>query len=180
MIRFALVFLTALICLILPASAMAQQPDTTDEVISRFLIHFEQSSDKLLQLAHEIPEELYSWSPDGEAMSVATAFAHIARYNFTIPSQWLGIDIPPDVNTSTMEEITDKQEIIAILTRSIEHINEEIPGLNNSDLQKTVTIFGDETRGWAALFLLISHMNEHVGQLVAYARINNITPPWSR
>jgi hypothetical protein len=27
---------------------------------------------------------------------------------------------------------------------------------------------------------IIIHANEHMGQLVAYARMNGITPPWSQ
>ena len=41
-------------------------------------------------------------------------------------------------------------------------------------------LYGRRVAGWAVLFQLLSHMNEHVGQSVAYARMNGIAPPWSR
>ena len=41
------------------------------------------------------------------------------------------------------------------------------------------TLYGRRVAGWAVLFQLIAHMNEHVGQSVSYARMNGIVPPWS-
>ena len=38
---------------------------------------------------------------------------------------------------------------------------------------KTVTADGMYLR-------IIVHANEHMGQLIAYARVNGIVPPWSR
>jgi hypothetical protein len=30
------------------------------------------------------------------------------------------------------------------------------------------------------LLQLLAHMNEHLGQSTAYARMNGVTPPWSQ
>jgi len=163
-----------------PFPSTAQHSDFTDEFVNRFLIHFEQSSDKLLQLAEVVPEELYEWSPDGEAMPFATVFTHIARHNYTLPSLWLGVEIPNDIDIDGMEDITDKKEVIEILSRSVDHVKNHIPEVSEEQLTQPVTIFGDDTKGWAALFLLIAHMNEHVGQAISYSRMNGIVPPWSR
>ena len=38
---------------------------------------------------------------------------------------------------------------------------------------------GDYTNTTAVLIAL-SHCNEHLGQLIAYSRMNGITPPWSK
>ena len=39
--------------------------------------------------------------------------------------------------------------------------------------------FGQKMTKRAGLLVLASHSHEHLGQLIAYARSNNITPPWT-
>ena len=41
------------------------------------------------------------------------------------------------------------------------------------------TIFGRQTTKRDACMLTVVHAHEHLGQLIAYARSNGITPPWS-
>jgi uncharacterized damage-inducible protein DinB len=52
--------------------------------------------------------------------------------------------------------------------------------MSEADLTRMTTLYGRDVPGWAVLFQLLSHMNEHVGQSVAYARMNDVVPPWSR
>jgi len=39
--------------------------------------------------------------------------------------------------------------------------------------------FGLKTSRRGAFMLLLSHAHEHLGQAIAYARMNKITPPWT-
>jgi hypothetical protein len=43
-----------------------------------------------------------------------------------------------------------------------------------------VNFFGHDMTTRAVLIILYGHVNEHLGQSVAYARANKITPPWSK
>ena len=62
-----------------------------------------------------------------------------------------------------------------------EHVElaREVAALTERDLSRMTRLYGREVPGWAVLFQLVSHMNEHVGQSVAYARANGVVPPWS-
>ncbi len=51
--------------------------------------------------------------------------------------------------------------------------------MSEADLTRQTPLYGRDVAGWAVLFQLLAHMNEHVGQSVAYARMNGIVPPWS-
>ena len=42
------------------------------------------------------------------------------------------------------------------------------------------TLYGRQVGEWAVLLQLVTHMNEHLGQSIAYARMNGVVPPWSR
>jgi uncharacterized damage-inducible protein DinB len=153
--------------------------DFSGEFTERYYWHFEQSSEKVVSLAETMPEGIYNWSPDGEAMSVARVFMHIARHNYMIPERWLGIPAPDHIEQDKMEEIGDKETVVSMLEESIEHVRSFSGELTDKKLFETVTIFGEETKSWAALMLLITHMNEHAGQSVSYARMNGIIPAWS-
>jgi uncharacterized damage-inducible protein DinB len=163
--------------LISPAVSYSQS--MTESFQDRFLLHFEQSADKLMQLAEAMPEEIYGWSPDGEAMTTARVFMHIARYNYILPSGSLNIEIPGDVDPSVMEEIQDKETVIIELEKSIRHIRNHIARLTEEELRQPAEIYGETTESWSALFLLMTHKSEHVGQLISYARMNGVVPPWS-
>jgi hypothetical protein len=40
--------------------------------------------------------------------------------------------------------------------------------------------FGRDLKVDAGITLALSDLHEHLGQLIAYARMNGIVPPWSR
>lgn len=160
--KSSLYFLFLLTIFMAPFDMNAQS--FTEEFKERFLWHFGQSSDKVTELAEAMPEETYGWSPDGEAMSVARVFMHIARHNYIIPERWLGIPVPDHIRPDEMEGITDKEVIIETLHESVQYVKTLAAGLTEEQLIQKTEIFGEETEGWAALMLLIAHMNEHVGQ----------------
>jgi uncharacterized damage-inducible protein DinB len=160
-----------------PAKTFAQIQ--TDSYLNRVEFHFQMASNKLLMLAEEFPEETYEWSPDGVAMTVAGVLTHIIRYNYTIPSSWLGIDTPQSVNLSEIDQIKNKDAVIEELKLSINHVNGFIHNLADETLVHPAVIYGSDSENWAALFMMITHLNEHTGQLISYARMNGITPPWS-
>lgn len=144
------------------------------------LRHFEQSSRKMVLLSEAVPAELYDWSPGEGVMSVARVYAHIARYNYLYLTENLEIPAPPDVAWQELESLTDRAAVREALLASIEHVRRSVSAMEEEDLTRTVSLYGRDVPGWSVLFQLVAHMNEHVGQSIAYARMNGIVPPWSR
>ncbi|NND70857.1 MAG: DinB family protein [Rhodothermales bacterium] len=144
------------------------------------LAHFERSSFKTVRMADAMPESLYSWTPMEGAMSVARVYAHIARYNYYYLESSLGIPVPDGVDLESMEDLTNKDMILTALRESIAHVKTSVPEMSDEDLGKSVVLYGRSVKGWQVLTQLVSHMNEHVGQAVAYGRMNEVVPPWSR
>lgn len=149
------------------------------ELADRFYWHFDQSSRKVINLAETMPDGVYAWRPDMGAMSVAEVFMHIARHNYMIPERWLGIPAPDHIHQDELKRITDKPAVMSMLKESVHFVHGFSEQLTSERLSTPVVIFGEKTHGWAVLMLLISHLNEHVGQLVSYARMNGMVPPWS-
>ena len=165
--------------LVLGATASAAQNAATD-YRDEFLAHFGRSSMKMTQLSQAVPDSLYTWSPGEGVMSIARVYMHIARYNYLYLDGSLGLPAPVGVDWQNFESVSDKATVVAALAASIEHVKRHVRAMTEADLTRTTTLYGQDVPGWAVLFQLVSHMNEHVGQSIAYARMNGIVPPWSR
>lgn len=173
----------ALVALLAPGAAPAAAQSSVTDYRDEFLAHFERSSAKVARLAEAMPQELYTWAPGPGVMSVARVYAHIARYNYLYLDGSLGIEAPDGVDLATLEDEmaarADREEIRGLLDRSIEHVRTHVAALTEEELAGATRLYGREVAGWAVLFQLLAHLNEHVGQSVAYARMNGVVPPWS-
>ena len=54
-----------------------------------------------------------------------------------------------------------------------------IGNVAESDLDTQVDFFGQKMSKRQLMLIIASHSHEHLGQLIAYARVNGITPPWT-
>lgn len=153
----------------------AQDPNNFKDQFNR---NFDYAS-RVLSLAEAMPADKYSWRPEEGVMSVEEVYTHIARYNYYYLESSLGISAPDDVDVENMESITGKDKVLSILERSIEHVKKAIKEMPDSKLQEETKMYGNTVNGQAVLMQLITHKSEHVGQSIAYARMNSIVPPWS-
>lgn len=144
----------------------------------QFSGHFDYAS-RVLSLAETMPAEKYSWRPEEDVFSVERVYTHIARYNYYYLESSLGIPAPDDVDVENIESITGKENVVDILERSIQHVKQSIENMDESKLSEDMQMYGRTVNGQAVLMQLITHMSEHVGQSIAYARMNGIVPPWS-
>ncbi len=145
---------------------------------NQFTKHFDYAS-RVLSLAEAMPVDKYSWRPEEGVMSVEEVYTHIARYNYYYLEENLGISAPDDVDVENMESITGKENVLKVLEASIEHVKESMNEMDGSKLQKETELYGNTVNGQAVMMQLITHKSEHVGQSIAYARMNGVVPPWS-
>lgn len=159
-----------------PTSSMAQDAASFN---AEFLRHFNTSSRKFIALAEAMPADTYSWSPEEEAMSVELVYMHIARYNYNYLHTYLGAGLPSGIDLDAMEEITGKEEVLQHLKNSVDYVRKVSSEMGEEGLAKPTRLYGRDVEGWGVMMQLITHMNEHLGQSIAYARMNKVTPPWS-
>ena len=145
-----------------------------------FMMHFNTTARKFEALAEAMPAEAYAWSPGEGVMSVERVYMHIARYNYMYPSQNLGMDLPEGIDLDTMESITGKGAVMEHPRASNEYVRRVVESMDTAALERTVRLYGRDVPAWAVLFQHVSHMKEHLGQSIAYARMNDVPPPWSR
>lgn len=138
-------------------------------------------SGQVMQLAQAIPAEKYAWTPQAGVRSVAEVCAHIISANYFFGSK-LGAKIPDGVKMETLEkDLKTKEAITAELKRSYEMMIGAIKNTSDAALPNKVEFpFPGEFTNMSAILISLGHSNEHLGQLIAYARTNGITPPWSQ
>lgn len=137
-------------------------------------------SGNVMKLAEAIPADKYSWTPQPGVRTVSQVCAHIISANYWFASK-LGAKIPEGVNMETLEkDLKTKDAIAAELKRSYEVATNAIKNTTDATLATKVEFpFPGEYTKMSAILILLGHSNEHLGQLIAYARSNGIKPPWS-
>lgn len=103
---------------------------------------------------------------------------HIATANFYMLSV-TGPKMPADLREDSEKAVTAKADVIDWLKRSLDAVKVARAGLKPADFQRKLRVFGRDATVDGMYLRIIIHANEHMGQLVAYARMNGIVPPWS-
>ena len=178
LLAFAALALAALVAPPQSVSAQSAPPGFAEE----FLGQFESSARKLVALAEAMPAEKFDWRPGEGVASVVEVYMHIAHYNYMYPEENLGIAAPASAAGHGAWEgtVTDKDEAVRILSASMDHVRKVAAGMGSADMEKATRLYGRDVAQWAVLLQLVAHMNEHLGQSIAYSRMNGVAPPWAR
>src|ERR1700678_2056773 len=135
-------------------------------------------SRQLIALAEATPAEKFSWRPAPGVRSTSEVYMHIAIANFYLLSV-TGVK-EPAVSTALEKTVTSKADVLDWLMRSLDAVAKARAQLKPGNLQRKVKIDGKVVTVDGMYLRIIVHDNEHMGQLVAYARMNGIVPPWSK
>ncbi|HEY0710414.1 MAG TPA: DinB family protein [Polyangia bacterium] len=162
-----------------PMVARAAEPAAAGGVKGEIVAWIQDAEDKLTELANATPEGKYAWRPAKGARTVGDVFMHVAGANFGIPSM-VGVKAPEGFNFQTYEKsLTKKADIDKAMKDSFAHVKKALLATSDADLEKPVDLFGRKTTVRGAYLMALSHVHEHLGQSIAYARSNNIEPPWT-
>jgi len=94
---------------------------------------------------------------------------------------YVGAKAPDGFDMKTFEtSTTKKDEIVAQMKKSLEHLRAAANGVADADMDTSVKWFMGDGSKREVLFFTAAHNHEHLGQLIAYARMNGVTPPWSK
>ena len=166
-----------LCCLLLSAGLARTQPAG---IWQGYDGEWDHVSRQLIALAEATPASKFSWRPAAGVRSTGEVYMHIALANFSLLSV-TGPKMAAEITSSTTEKTyTDKAQIIDLLKRSLEAVRTAHLHLPPGDLQRKVKISGREATVDGMYLRIIIHDNEHMGQLIAYARMTGVTPPWSK
>jgi hypothetical protein len=186
-------FLTPLVTLVamsaslalVPAPARAQDvmsKESVAELKTSFLADLEAMRGKYVGLAEAFPQDKYDWRPMEGVRSVAEVLmlAAMEGYSF-IPTSFGGK--PPDISKEEMgklRSLNTKAQVIDHLNKGFAHAKAQLEAVDNATLTGKRTLFGQQRSAAAIALFVGGDLHEHLGQLIAYARMNKIVPPWSK
>ncbi len=140
------------------------------------LKYFEQ---RYASLAEAVPTEKYTWRPAEGVRSIAEVYLHACAANYNLP-RLFGTNPPTGLEIRGLEKsTTDKAKIIQTLHDSFAHIRGAVLSVSDADVDKKIKLFGQDNTYRGAMIFVLRHLGEHLGQSIAYARMNGVVPPWT-
>ncbi len=138
----------------------------------------ELNQQQTLSLAGAFSEKQLSWRPDEGIRSAGEALMHVAATNYYLAMR-LGFPPPEGVEIMAMENISGKDAILEAYGKSAAFVREKLLEVDPASLLEIVDLGFTKENRLSVMMRVLQHNGEHKGQLIAYARSNGITPPWS-
>lgn len=135
---------------------------------------------KFTQLTAAVPQDKWDWRPNKDVRSFCEVFMHIAIDNYMLGGA-VGLTMKPEMSAPNAEKCpANKAAAATTMKESFAAFKAAIGAMKDADLEGKFTLFGSSQSKRAWLLSTAEHAGEHLGQLIAYARMNNIVPPWSK
>lgn len=157
--------------LLITKVSFAEQPVFVQE----FLGQIDFVKGRIMQLAEAMPDDKYSWTPGEGVRSVGEVYVHIAESIHYMLS--LAKGEKPEMSSS--ENKADKKTAIEMMEKAFAVVKESTAQFTEEDLNKEISAFGMKFTVRNFMVTILNHLHEHLGQSIAYARMNGVTPPWS-
>jgi uncharacterized damage-inducible protein DinB len=170
--------LTIALILLLAGASRSFAQDPLDGVWQGYDGEWRHVSQQLVALAEATPPEKFAWRPAAGVRSTSEVYMHIVMANFWLLSV-TGPKMPADLKEGMEKQVTAKADVIAWLKRSLDAVKQAHLAETPQHLALKVQIEGRPATVDGIYLRIIIHANEHMGQLVAYARMTGVVPPWS-
>ncbi|HTR46734.1 MAG TPA: DinB family protein [Verrucomicrobiae bacterium] len=167
------------------AAAEQAAPQSVDktppsyDMKAQSLYDLEDMQKKFVSLAQAIPADKFTWRPGEGVRSFSEAFLHVANMNFQMPAMIGATPAPGYKKDGYEKSSTDKDKIIEQLSQSFEYVRAYVNSMTNADFARPEKQFGPDANAGDIVYLIVTDDHEHLGQTVAYARVNGIVPPWT-
>ena len=143
------------------------------------LVDLERVQKKFVDLANALPADKMTWRPSTDSRSFAELFLHVAGERYAI-LKLMGAAAPEGFDARAFEKTTtDKAKMVDELNKSWEFSKKTIDGMTNADFAKLIPKLGPQANAGDVVYILVADAHEHLGQSIAYARVNGIVPPWT-
>src|SRR3954447_4332631 len=159
--------------------------DAAAVVKASFINDLDTLRTKFVGLAEAFPQDKYTWRPMEGVRSVSEVLmlAAMEGYNF-IPTSFgaKGADLGTREEAGKLRMLTDKAQVIEHLNKGFAHAKKELEALDPATLtaRRKIMISPNPLAATDIALGVGGDLHEHLGQMIAYARMNKIVPPWSK
>ena len=183
---FAAAAVTSALLVGVSAPARGQDVMTKESVASlkaSFIADLDRVHEKFLGLAQAFPQDKYEWRPMEGVRSVSEVLmlAAFEGYSF-VPTSFgaKAADLGSREEAMKLRTLSDKTQVIEHLNKGFAHAKQQLEGLDPATLTGKRKIMGQDRSAADGVIMIGGDLHEHLGQLIAYARMNKIVPPWSK
>jgi DinB superfamily len=175
------------IALLMGLSCFATAADMT--VARLYDSQLSQVESEIVPLVKEMPESAFGFAPKEGAFKNARTFAqqtkHVATVMYMVSAAALQQKVPIDLGTGEEgpANVKTKDQIIKYLNDAFAYAHKAMNSLtdkNQLELVKAPFPGAPDMARAGIANVAIGHTFDHYGQMVIYARMNNIVPPASR
>jgi uncharacterized damage-inducible protein DinB len=168
-----------------PATAQGTPADNAAALRKSYLASVEEVQGKFLQLAEAFPADKYAWRPAPGVRSVGEVFMHVASEYYAWSPRSFGAQPSPVVTMTPdgfkqFEASATKENVLKHLKEGYAYGHQAVEGVDPATLTGTRKFFGSDATTADIALGMSGDLHEHLGQLIAYARVNGIKPPWSK
>lgn len=179
------------LCLVLAAALMSRPAlgaQAREGVMGDLITDITEVQTKIVGLAKAMPDSAYHWRPAAGVRSTSEVLLHVAADNYFMPAA-MGIAPPADTGVNGKDFKTaiafekrplTRDQVLAELEKSFAFLKTAMAGVAEEKVNAPIEIFGRKSTNRGMWITTATHLHEHLGQLIAYARSNKVTPPWSK
>jgi len=167
--------------------ARAQGPAPSEPLSVSLKALYDGVKRNIVETADKLSEELYAFRPTPEVMSAGEMLGHLATSNFSYCARVKGEKNP---NTADFQKTPTKGIVRKAIADSFAYCDAVYAGMTDAMAVEPVPVVAPAAPPAAGakpappppirarvLVSIISHTNEHYGNLVTYMRLNGMVPP---
>ena len=187
--RWSLSVLAGALCLtalprIMPAQG-APDRESAVEIRKQFVADLDTLQSKFLRLADAFPADKFAWRPAPGVRSVGEAFMHVASEFYVYTPMAYGATRSPVIpqgreGMQKFEAMSTKDDVLKHLKEGFAYARQQLVAIDPAQLAGKQKLFGREMTIAETSLIMSGDLHEHLGQLIAYARMNGVVPPWSK
>ena len=143
---------------------------------------------KIVGLAKALSDAAYDWRPGKGVRSIREVLIHVVADNYFLPAL-MGVAPPAETGIDGKDYKTaltfeqrpkTRDQIIVELEKSFTFLKQSMTDMPDASLETPARFSTRKMTNRGMWIAATTHLHEHLGQLIAYARSNNVTPPWTK
>lgn len=163
----------------------APNRESAVEYRQQFMKDLDTLQSKFLALAEAIPADKYAWRPGPGVRSFGEVFMHVASEFYVYTPMAFGAERSPVIPRGkdvfkNFEANATKADVQKHLREGFAYTRSTVMAISPDSLVGVRKLFGRDYSILETGIGMTADLHEHLGQLIAYSRMNGIVPPWSK
>lgn len=172
-------------CAVPLVAQAAPNRESAVEYRQQFMKDLDTLQSKFLALAEVIPADKYAWRPGPGVRSFGEVFMHVASEFYVFTPMAFGAERSPVIPRGkdvfkNFEANSTKSDVQKHLREGFAYTRATVMAISPDSLVGVRKLFGRDYSILETGISMTADLHEHLGQLIAYSRMNGIVPPWSK